>query len=179
MPNFAGTMTKEEQYREDLTRYLLEVCTGNGYLKGTLLETEDIDSAWLRYAPSYYGDAVREFNGYPEYSLGCAGYLGMAVAHLWDKDWQKYKDIPYSFFQGERKFDDMDDHITDTILKDRRHSVDAMQSTAASAHHFLMRRSVEPGTAEAYRLFLITVEVMYKIGASIELCRLGYKFERL
>ena len=134
-------MTKEEQYREDLTRYLLEVCTGNGYLKGTLLETEDIDSAY--------------------------------------KDWQKYKNTPYSFFQGERKFDDMDDHITDTILKDRRHSVDAMQSTAASAHHFLMRRSVEPGTAEAYRLFLITVEVMYKIGASIELCRLGYKFERL
>lgn len=80
-------------------------------------------------------------------------------------------------FQGERGFDDMDDHITDNILRDRKHSVPAMQSTAASAYHFLMRESPEPGTAEAYRMFLATVEVMFKTGAAIELCRLGYKFE--
>ena len=79
--------TTNEKYREDLTAYLLEVATGNGYLKGTLLHTPDLDEAWQRYAPSFYGDAVREFNGYPEYCLACAGYLGMAVAHLWDKDW--------------------------------------------------------------------------------------------
>ena len=172
-------MTKEEQYRADLTQYLVEACTGGGYLKGTLLETEDLDEAWLRYAPSYYGDAVREFNGYPEYSLGCAGYLGMAVAYLWDKDWAKYKEMPYSFFQGERKFDDMDDHITDTILRDRNHSVPAMQSCAVDACHFLMREGPEPGTAEAYKMFLATVEVMFKTGAAIELCRLGYKFEKV
>ena len=41
--------TTNDKYREDLTAYLLEVATGNGY---------------------------------PEYCLACAGYLGMAVAGL-------------------------------------------------------------------------------------------------
>ena len=35
--------TTNENYREDLTAYLLEVATGNGYLKGTLLNTPDLD----------------------------------------------------------------------------------------------------------------------------------------
>ena len=168
-----------EKYRADLTAYLLATCTDAGLLKGELLSSPDIDQAWLRYAPSFYGDAVRNFNSYPEFCLGCAGYLGMAVAFLWDKDWSRYMDATYSYFQGERGFDDMDDHITDTILKDRKHSVPAMQSCAANAYHFLMRESPEPGTAEAYRLFLVTVETMFKIGAAIELCRLGYKFEKV
>ena len=35
--------TTNEKFREDLTTYLLEVATGNGYLKGTLLTTPDLD----------------------------------------------------------------------------------------------------------------------------------------
>ena len=172
-------MSAEQQYREDLTQYLLEVATGEGFLKGTLLETPDLDEAWLRYAPSFYGDAVREFNAYPEYCLACAGYLGMAVTLLWDKDWEKYKAAPYSFFQGEKRFDDMDDHITDNILKERKHSVAAMMACSSAAYNFLMKSRVEPGTAEAYRLFLVSTEVMYKIGSAIELQHLGYQFEAL
>ena len=38
--------TTNEKYREDLTAYLLEVATGNGYLKGTLLSTPDLDEAY-------------------------------------------------------------------------------------------------------------------------------------
>jgi hypothetical protein len=168
-----------EQYREDLKKHLLEVCTGNGYLKGTLLNSPDIDETWVRYAPSFFGDAVREFNKYPEYCLGCAGYLGMAVAFRWDKDWAKYADAPYAAYQGDRGFDNMDDHITDDILRDRKHAVPAMQSVAASAYHFLLREGPEPGTAEAYRMFLATIEIMFSIGAAIELCKLGYKFEKV
>lgn len=172
-------ITAEQQYREDLTKCLLEVCTGDGFLEGTLLETPDLDEAWLRYAPSFYGDAVREFNGYPEYCLACAGYLGMAVALLWDKDWEKHKETPYSYFQGERRFDDMDDYITDNILKERKHSVQAMMACSSAAYNFLMKSGAEPGTAEAYRLFLVSTEVMFKIGSAIELHSLGYKFESL
>ena len=172
-------MAENGKYKEDLTQHLLSICTDSGLLKGTLLSTPDVDEAWFRLAPSFYGDAVRNFNAYPEFCLGCAGYLGMAVAFLWDKDGARYMDCPYTFFLGERGFDDMDDHITDVILRDRRHSVQAMQSCAANSYHFLMRESPEPGTAEAYRMFLATVEVMYKFGAAIELCRLGYKFERI
>lgn len=168
-----------EKYRDALERYLLEACTGAGYLGGALLSTPDIDEVWERYAPSFIGDAVLDFNEYPEYCLGCAGYLGMAVAFYWDADWAKYRDKPYSAFLGDRGFDDMDDHITGDILRETEFSVAAMQSTAASAWHFLMRESPEPGTAPAYRMFLVTVEVMYRIGAAIELHRLGYKFEKV
>jgi hypothetical protein len=171
--------TTNEQYREDLTAYLLEVATGNGYLKGTLLHTPDLDEAWQRYAPSFYGDAVHEFNGYPEYCLACAGYLGMAVAHLWDKDWVRYMDSPYSFFQSDKGFDDMDDFITGNILRENTRSVAAMHSLSAEAFHFLMKSGAEAGTADAYRFFLISVEVMYKIGAAIWLDKLGYKFEKV
>lgn len=171
--------TDMEKYKENLSQHLLTICTDSGLLKGTLLSSPDIDEAWLRYAPSFYGDAVRNFNAYPEFCLGCAGYLGLAVAFLWDRDWSRYKDAAYASFLGERGFDDMDDHITDTILKDRRFSVPAMQSCAAHAYHFLLKENPEPGTADAYRMFLATVEVMFKIGAAIELCRLGYQFEKV
>lgn len=180
MVNFAGDMsTTNEKYREDLTKYLLEVATGSGYLKGTLLNSPDLDEAWQRYAPEFYPEAVKEFNGYPEYCLACAGYLGMAVAYLWDKDWAKYMNAPYSFFQSSRGFDDMDDYITGNILKDSKKSVAAMQLLSAETYHFLMKSGAEAGTAEAYRFFLISVEMMYKIGAAIELNRLGYKFEKI
>lgn len=168
-----------EEYKDRLESHLLAVCTDAGLLKGSMLQTPDIDEEWLRYAPSFYGDAVRNFNEYPEFCLGCAGYLGMAVANLWDKDWDRYKSAPYSHFLGKRGFDDMDDHITECILHETRSSTAAMQTCALEAHHFLMRESPEPGTASAYRLFLATVEVMYRIGAAIELCRLGYKFEKI
>lgn len=173
------TSNIEDKYREGLTQYLLEECTSEGWLQGSLLNSPDLDEAWLRLMPSFYGDAVRNFNDYPEFCLGCAGYLGMAVAFLWDKDWAKYSDVQYSFFQGERKFDDMDDHITDKILRDHRRSSPMMQSLAASAYHFLMRETPEPGTALAYRLFLITVETMYKLGCALELFLLGYKLEKM
>ena len=168
-----------DKYKEDLTRYLLSVSTDAGLLKGTLFSSPDIDNAWLRYAPSFYGDAVRNFNDYPEYCLACAGYLGMAVAELWDRDWPRYEASPYSFFLGQRGFDDMDDHITGSILKESKHSVAAMQTCSSSAHHYLMRECPEPGTAQAYRMFLVTVEVMFKLGAAIRLCALGYKFEEV
>lgn len=166
-------------FGERLQDYLLETATSAGLLKRSLLSSPDIDEAWLRLAPSYYGDAVREFNKYPEFTLACAGYLGMAVAHLWDTDWARYMDVTYSYFQGERGFDDMDDHITGHILKESKRSVVAMQTLSASAYHFLMKESPEPGTSEAYKLFLACGEVMFKTGAAIELCRLGYKFEKV
>ncbi|MBQ9462979.1 MAG: hypothetical protein IJU68_04905 [Bacteroidales bacterium] len=172
-------MDSNEQYREELTQDLLQTATGGGYLEGVLLNSPDIDEAWLHYASELFGDAVRNFNEYPEYCLACAGYLGMAVAHLWDKDWQKYKDSPYSYFQGARKFDDMDDHITARILKEQKQSVAAMESLSAAANHFLYKSGAEPGTAQAYKHFLITMEVMYKLGAAIELSRLGYRFEKI
>lgn len=166
-------------FKERIQDYLLKESTATGLLNGTLLSSPDIDDAWMRLAPDYYGDAVKEFNKYPEFTLACAGYLGMAVAFLWDKDWASFNDVKYSYFQGERGFDDMDDHITGNILKESRDSVSAMQSLSGAAYHFLMKESPELGTVNAYKMFLACGEVMFKIGAAIELYRLGYKFEKV
>ncbi len=167
------------KYKDELSEYLVKSCTGSGYLKGVLLSSPDIDASWVRYAPPFFADAVRNFNAYPEYCLACAGYLGMAVASLWDKDWERYADTQYSFFLGDRGFDDMDDHITGTILQDGTRSVCAMEAVSANAYHFLMKESPEPGTADAYKLFLATEEIVYRVGAAIELCRLGYRLEKV
>lgn len=167
-----------DRYSEELTEYLLKLATGAGYLDGELLSSPDIDDAWLGYSAEFYADAVHNFNEYPEYCLACAGYLGMAVAHLWDADWEKYSKTAYSYFLGPRGFDDMDDHITGNILREGERSVAAMESCSAAANHFLFKSGAEPGTAKAYRLFLKSMEVMYRIGAAIELRRAGYRFER-
>ena len=179
---------------ERLQDHLVAVCSDAGYLDGILLATPDIDAAWDRLASDYFGDAVKEFNGFPEYTLACAGFLGMAVAHLWDADLPRFNACTYADFLGPRGFDDMDDFITGTLLQatpgDRVNApanvgdaeapgVAAMQTCAGEAYHFLMRDSVEPGTATAYRLFVASAAVMFRLGAAIELRRLGYMLELL
>ena len=54
-----------------------------------------------------------------------------------------------------------------------------MHSISAETYHFLMKSGAEAGTAEAYRFFLISIEVLYKLGATIWLNRLAYKFEKV
>lgn len=195
-----------DTFKDRLLTHLLSVCSGAGYLDGVLLATPDIDAAWERLAPDYLGDAVREFNGYPEYTLACAGFLGMAVAHLWDTDLPRFRNCTFADFLGPRGFDDMDDFITGTLLQAPAAlaasapgpapavaapasavpappapaggplpGVAAMQTCAGEAYHFLMRENAEPGTAGAYRQFIATAEAMFRLGAAIELRRLGYK----
>ncbi len=166
-------------YESQLDEHLLDFATKAGLQKGMLLDSEDVDARWEAFAEPFLADAVKEFNEYPEYVLACAGYLGMAVAYHWDNDWEQYADCPYSTYQGARGFDDMDDFINDNILKDNEFAVDAMQRCSYAAYHFLMRYKIEPGTIEAYHSFVATVASMYRLGAAIELQRLGYKFEKV
>ena len=72
-----------------------------------------------------------------------------------------------------------DDFITGNILRDNKFSVSVMHSLAAETYHFLMKSGAEPGTAEAYRFFLISVETLYKVGAAVWLNKLGYKYEKV
>ena len=122
-----------DTFQDRLLTHLLSVCSGAGYLDGVLLATPDIDAAWERLAPDYLGDAVREFNGYPEYTLACAGFLGMAVAHLWDTDLPRFQGCTFADFLGPRGFDDMDDFITGTLLLDPLPAPAASATPAVSA----------------------------------------------
>ncbi|MCM1502062.1 MAG: hypothetical protein NC115_05280 [Bacteroidales bacterium] len=177
-----GTIQERETF---LTSYMLKYCTDLGFLAGTLLNSEDIDSRWQDIAPEFCAEAVREFNSYPEFCLACAGFLGMAVAGLWDIDWERYSTRDYAFYKGPGGFDTMDEHILWKLLNlpkgspDEQAAVKKMQSCSTEMYHLLGKSSVERGTADAYRLFLSAMTVMFKTGEAIELYKLGYKFEKL
>lgn len=69
-----------ESYESRLVDRLVEICTDKGLLDGMLLSTPDITARWESIALEYSGDAVHEFNSYPEVVLAWSAYIGMAVA---------------------------------------------------------------------------------------------------
>ena len=96
------------EYEEHLQIELLKLCTSHGMLEGTLLSSDDIDERWNDYASHYMADSVSQINTFPAAAIAWAGYVGMAVAHRWDDDWEQYSTEEYDALHGERGFDDMD-----------------------------------------------------------------------
>ena len=178
-------MDRFEKYESDLVDRLVELCTARGLLDGMLLSSPDITARWEPIALEYSGDAVREFNAYPEVVLAWTAYIGMAVASWWDKDWNRYKDQGYSSLMGSRGFDDLDEHVTRDILKHPLNSKEAadiagdLAFLAGDAYSFMMRQDVEAQSVDAFNIFRHTLSAMYRVGAAIELKALHYKMERI
>ena len=183
-------MTENEKeviqgFRDRLTGHLLAICKEKGYLGDTLLQTPDIEEKWKDLAPDYYGDAIPEFNGYPEVTLAWAGYLGEAVAQCWDSDWSSFSGEKYEFFRGSRGFDYMDEHITEKFLgyqvgSDEGNEVAAvLRDLAGHAYSFLRHDNIEAQSILAYKAVLAALDVMFIVGAAVRLKKLGYKFEKL
>ena len=172
-------------YEDRLCKDLIRQCTSYNILENKLLESEDIDNFWKRIAPEYLADAVLQVREYPLVSVAWAAYLGMGVAHFWDTKWNEAQNMPYTDFYGDEGFDNMDDHIMSQVLGVDIESLHAttlakiVQNLARKAVSAIYHENVEPQTKMAYLLFASTSHVMFKIGAAIELYRLGYKFEKL
>ena len=173
------------RFEEKIMNELLRICTSRKMLGGTLLATDDVTGHWEVLAPEYVADAVTQIADYPTVSIAWAGYLGMAVAHGWDKNWQECLKTPYNAYYGEQGFDDMDEHIVQHVLG---LSLDSMQAQdieaiirtcAQTAVTLIRREQIEPQSPMAFHVFARTVKVMYRIGAVLELKRLGYKFEEV
>ena len=174
-----------DSYEENLQRELLKMCTSLGMLDGELLSSEDIDQKWKEWAPDYIAEALPEVNSYPEFAIACAGYAGMAVAQWWDQDWGRNHGADYNVLHGPRGFDDMDEHIVQNILGLPLDSPDAKQimnillCCAQSAVTFIQHEQIEHQTVKAFHIFARTVKVLYRIGAALQLRRLGYKFHKV
>ena len=170
---------------EKMQDEVLRICTSRNVLKGVLLSTEDIDEQWKILAPEYMGDAVPEIARYPTVSVSWAAYLGLAVAYGWDADWETFLKMPYQGYYGEQGFDDMDEYIVQNILGLTLDSVEAKQimnillCCAQKATTFIQHEHIEHQTVKAFHIFARTVKVMFRIGASLELKRLGYKFQKV
>ncbi len=175
-----------DQYEHRLQDALVNLCTGHGLMGGMLLGNDDLAGKFAEtLAQPYLADAVREYQQYPEAAVAWAGYLGMAVAKLWDADWQAFQQVSYADLLGSRGFDDMDERITAQVLgyeldgEPARRLADVFSSCAVAALTIIRHEHIEPQSPRAYHVFTRTVRVFFRIGASMELFLLGYKLERL
>lgn len=173
------------RFEEKIQAELLRICTSHGLLGGVLLATDDVTDHWDVLAPEYVADAVGQIADYPTVSVAWAGYLGLAIAHGWDKNWQACSHAPYTSYYGSQGFDDMDEHIVQHVLGLSLESKEASQleavirSCAQTAVTLIRREQIEPQSPMAFHVFARAVKVMYRIGAALELKRLGYKFEEV
>ena len=169
----------EQKTREELTKIVQSV----GLLADPLPLTDNFYEKWAELAPSYFADAVREIADYPVVSLAWAGYVGMAIAHWWDSDWEGHKDVSYQTLYGKQGFDDMDEHIAFDLLKlDKKTAEkieDALRACGETAMALIRHENIEPQTPEAFYVYARAVKVLYETGAMMELARLGYKNRRL
>ena len=172
-------------YEKRLQDELLKLCTNYKLLDGVLLSSEDVEGRWEALALDYMADAVAQINEYPTVAVAWAGYMGMAVAHLWDKDWELHCNDEYRSLYGDNGFDDMDEHIVQNILHLPLDSTEARQlmnillCCAQKAVTFIRHEHIEAQTVKAFHIFARTVKVLYRTGASIQLRRLGYKFHKV
>ena len=174
-----------DAYEANLLQELMKMCASLGMLDSELLNSEDIDQKWKEWAPEYIAEALPEVNSYPEFAIACAGYAGMGVAHWWDADWGRHHSAKYESLHGPRGFDDMDEHIVQNILGLSLDSPEAQQfmnillCCAQKAVTYIRHEHIEAQTVKAFHIFARTVRVMFKIGAALELKRLGYKFHKV
>ena len=174
-----------ENFESRITDELLRLCKQYGVLDGTLLATDDIDAKWSEMAPEYVADAVPNIVDYPTVAIAWAGYLGMGVAHRWDSDWAAHSKDNYKSYYGSAGFDDMDEHIVQNIIGFHLESQEAknieqnMRRLAETALTLIRRENIEPQSPMAFHVYARVVKVMFRIGAAIELKRLGYKFEQV
>lgn len=174
-----------DRFEKKLQEDLLRLCTSYRMLDGTLLATDDIDGQWNRLAPEYMADAVPQIPDYPTVSVAWAAYLGLGVACGWDKDWKTCQEAPYNSYYGVQGFDDMDEHIIYEILGLVHDGYEAKQLEQVIRHcgeaavSAIRHEHVEPQSPMAFHVFARTCKVMFRLGAAMELKRLGYKFEKL
>ena len=171
----------ELQFHSDLHQYLLSL----GLTDEKLPQAPDIEELWTKIGESYLPDGMREFGAYPIVSLGWMMFTGMAVAKLWDTNWEQYSKVDdlYKYLRDQRDFDHMDEYICEEVLKltEEEHTrLDKVVGECASrTYSRLLHSQLEPGTPEAFQAYVAALHQMYLMGMSAELKRLGYHMTKL
>ena len=130
----------EDKLHEDLHQFLLSM----NEIDVRLPECPDVEEKWESIAKAYIPDGIREFQEFPSASLGWMMYIGMAVAKLWDTEWevmeqreqsdacidsaesrqnstggQIYSNLDnlYVYLRDKRGYDSMDEYIREEVLQ--------------------------------------------------------------
>lgn len=172
-----------DNFELSLIDKLVRMCRSYGKLNNVLPSSEDVDSMWQQLGPEYLADAIEQVRDYPTVSVAWAAYMGMAIANGWDTDWAHTSSLSYKELYGSRGFDDMDEHIVADILgipltDDRARNIEDMTRRCGELTVDLIRHEeVEPQSPMAFHIFVRACRAMYRIGAALELERLGYKMQ--
>ena len=175
------------RYEESLRTTLVKRLTDAKWLEGQLLEVEELNEKWRSSAPSYMADAVPEIAKYPLVAIAWAMYLGMGAATLWDKEWNRYKDIDdfHALMTEPRGFDCMDEYITEILLclplgsTEAEKLEDMVRSTAEAAQLLIRKEGIEAQSVMAFHIFARTTKVMFECGVAVALKRLGYSYVKV
>lgn len=175
------------KYEEGLRKTLTDFLTKEGEMDGQQLEVEELNEKWRTSAPSYMADAVPEIGKYPLVAIAWAMYEGMGAAVLWDKEWNRYETTEdfHTMFTGPRGFDCMDEYITEVLLCHPLGSPEAerlenlIRSTAERALSLIRKEQVEAQSVMAFHVFARTTKVMFEMGVSVALKRMGYNYVKV
>lgn len=171
----------ENTIHKSLHQYLL----GIGKVDERLPECPDVTDKWESIGNSYIPDGAREFRNYPVASLGWMMYIGMAVAKLWDDEWNIYSQIEdlYVYMRDKRGYDALDEYICEDVLMIRGKEADELgdlvSECATRVNYDLMREHIEPGTKEAFDAYVTCLRQLYLFGAAVQLHRMGYHMEKI
>ena len=173
-----------DKYEQAVGQAIRTYLLSHGAVDGMMPDAPDIEDKWQSIAESYLPDGVREFNGYPMVSLGWMMFIGMAIAKLWDEDWETYSAKPdlYASIRDVRGYDCMDEYICEEILKvgEEMQAVSKLVGdTAQIAHRALMREGFEPGTPMAFHAYARTLHQLYIYGYAVQLKRMGYHMTKM
>ena len=173
--------TIEETLRKDLHQFLLSMKEVDEQLP----ECPDVEDKWEDIAKAYIPDGIREFQSFPLASLGWMMYIGMAVAKMWDTEWEIYSKIEdlYAYMRDKRGYDSMDEYIREEVLLLRGVDYTVLERVtgecASRVYNTLMHQHIEPGTREAFNGYVASLHQLYLMGVAAQLKRMGYHMVKI
>ena len=171
----------EETLRKDLHQFLLSMKEVDEHLP----ECPDVEDKWEDIAKAYIPDGIREFQSFPLASLGWMMYIGMAVAKMWDTEWEIYSKIEdlYAYMRDKRGYDSMDEYIREEVLLLRGVDYTVLERVtgecASRVYNTLMHQHIEPGTREAFNGYVASLHQLYLMGVAAQLKRRGYHMVKI
>ena len=171
----------EETLRKDLHQFLLSMKEVDEQLP----ECPDVEDKWEDIAKAYIPDGIREFQSFPLASLGWMMYIGMAVAKMWDTEWEIYSKIEdlYTYMRDKRGYDSMDEYIREEVLLLRGVDYTVLERVtgecASRVYNTLMHQHIEPGTREAFNGYVASLHQLYLMGVAAQLKRMGYHMVKM
>ena len=174
-----------EQFEDKLHQDLHQFLQSMKEVDERLPECPDVEDKWEEIAKAYIPDGIREFQTYPYASLGWMMYIGMAVAKMWDTEWDSYSKIDdlYAYMHDKRGYDSMDEYIRQDVLLLQGTDYTALEKVtgecASRVYNALMHQHLEPGTKEAFNGYVVCLHQLYLFGAAMQLKRMGYRMTKM